>query len=219
MRDHVHARIRTHVKDASARELFDLTDRAEVPSPLRMSRTVEDEVSRLHALLEHDVPAFVAALGEHVWFERLLLGVLALVQQRPDVVSALRAGLSNQRQEELTLWLGRRLLPLPSPHTLEDFCALATARAQVLDPSFPALDPAGLVETTRFYCGYRTALDTRANGRGWTLDCESRDVGPAECIHEEDWVATAHGAGSPLVIIREQRSDSAFAWEEPAQGR
>lgn len=174
-------------------------------------------MSRLRALLECDVPAFVAALGEHVWFETLLLGVLPLIQQRPEVVSALRAGLPEYRQKELTVWLGRRLLA--SPRTLEAFCALATARARVIDPAFPSLDLAGLVETYRFYCGYRTALDTRANGRGWTLDCESRDVGPAECIHEEDWVATAHGAGSPLAIVCERRSESVIAWEEPPQGR
>lgn len=98
----------------------------------------------------------------------------------------------------------RHVLALPQP-TLESFCQLATERVRLHDATFPVLDPSALRETYRFYCGYHCELDARVDRSGWTMTFDSRDVGPAEVIHEEDWVATAQG-GSFRLVLRSRRA-------------
>jgi hypothetical protein len=176
--------------------------------------TRESELLRLRGVI--DEPGFTAALGEHLWFTDLLIGVLPLVQKRPSLIASLRAGVPDHRREDLERWLRRTLLTLPTPHTMENFCELATSRARRVVPAFPALDPGALVETWRFYCGYRREADARVGGVGWTLFFESADVGPGECIHIEEWTATAWGPG--LVLTRAQTDGSVTLWEE-SQGR
>jgi hypothetical protein len=177
---------------------------------------VEPELRRLRGLLESDLAGFVAALAEHLWFETLLVGLLPLVQAHAEVIAALRAVLPSHRKEQLERWLARTLLTLPTPHSVEHFCQLATARARRLAPAFPALEPAGLVETSRFFCGSRREADARVDGVGWTLCLESVEVGPGEAIHTEEWVATAFGPA--LRVTRTQTDDSSTVWEE-AHGR
>ncbi|MBK9037229.1 MAG: hypothetical protein IPL61_39305 [Myxococcales bacterium] len=172
------------------------------------------EIDRLRGLLDEDLEGFVARVVASPWFRDVLRGVLPQLQARPDAVAALRARLPDYRQRELTTWLRRTLLPLPTPRGVADFCALATARARRLDPAFPLLDPTALVVTYRGYCAVREELDRRIDGRGWTAAIEDRDVGPAEVIHEVEWRATAHAPTWSLTVELAEVSSMPWAWEE-----
>lgn len=144
-------------------------------------------------------------------FERRLVDRLSEIQVDPEVVEGLRAQLSAGRIDVLERWLPRRMLSVDLP-TLAAFAAFANARVRALVPTFPELDPSGLVDVARNWCAYRQRLDARVDGRGWTLEVDAEDIGPGECFHVEDWVAVAHGPG--LTVARYQTGDWVGVWEE-----
>lgn len=94
------------------------------------------------------------------------------------------------------------LLPPLGEPTLAAFCEVATARARRVEPLFDELTEAGLEVTSRWYAGWIRSFDARRAGRGWVLEVEERDVGPAETIQQHEWIATAHGEGWTLRITR-----------------
>ncbi|MEZ4466196.1 MAG: hypothetical protein R3F43_17515 [bacterium] len=103
----------------------------------------------------------------------------------------------------MAAWRHRRLLEIPKD--LEEFCSLALREARAIEPDFPDLDLAGLVVTSSWYAGWVREADTRVDGVGWTLRLVEEDRGPAEAIHEEAWVAVAHGPGLHLLVERTVR--------------
>lgn len=145
-------------------------------------------------------PELCEALAQHAVTDEALFQVLPTVQAEPELAAQLWAVMPQWRAPSLRAWLARRLLP--DPGALAAFWALADERARRRDPSFPAVDAVRLVPVARWFAGERLASDQRVEGIGWVLQVEDRDVGPAECIHESEWTAEAHGAGWGLRIHR-----------------
>lgn len=96
------------------------------------------------------------------------------------------------------------------PVTLEAFCALATERARLRDPAFPALTPAGLEVISKWAYGWWREVRTPA----WHLWEEDLDDGPAEAIHVSRWRATATLGETRLLIAFERVHTTVRVWEE-----
>ncbi len=80
------------------------------------------------------------------------------------------------------------------------FLELATSLAQQRWPGFAPITPADLEVTSQGYSHYRREADLRRDGLGWVAILESRKVGPAEVIDEEEWRVTAWGPDGRLVV-------------------
>lgn len=137
--------------------------------------------------------AFAERLANSLWFESDFLHLLGLLQSRPDLFDALRAKLPAYRRDLPDVW-GPRTLWSEARINHEAFVQKANDVARTLDPSFPTLE-LKLDSLWTGYCATGRGHDARVEGRGWKLDVDERDVGPAEVFHEEDWLAVAHGLG------------------------
>lgn len=147
-------------------------------------------------------PQVIDHLGRHCSADERIYGLLPRLQATPALTEALLAALPGWSADALRAWLGRTVLSPDAP-SAEAFLALASARARLRDPTFPLADPTRLAHTPVGFCCYAYRSDQRdAAGRGWSLDLEERDVGPAEVIHESEWRATAHGLDGALAVHR-----------------
>lgn len=147
--------------------------------------------------------ATLATLTKTPLFRDALLDLLPALQADDALWDQVHRALPGERQRLMDPWRHRRLLAIPK--SVEEFRALALAEARAIEPTFPDLDLAALQVTARWYAGWVREADTRVDGVGWTLRLVEEDCGPAESVHEEDWVAVAYGPGLRLHVERTTR--------------
>ncbi len=168
----------------------------------------------LHAADLVDDPAAVAAhLRACMRAEACLVLALPALQARPGSVEAVLGGLDGWLRRQCEPWRRRWVFPARRP-SLAEFCALATERARLRDPAWAALTPDGLVVTARWLLGGHEAKEQEHGARRWRLDVETRHVGPAEAIQEDEWSALARGEGLALRLSYDTRSGDDQLWEE-----
>ena len=104
------------------------------------------------------------------------------------------------------------ILEEPDSPTLESFCALANKTIVEYFPHFPKLSPNILTEYKSYSVASVRSGEKIIGQIGWSLVIEERDIGPAEVIHEEDWIATAHHPDFSIKIQLEDRHGSVKIW-------
>ncbi len=140
-------------------------------------------------------------LATHYTGEQAIYLLLDAIKARP----ALRAGLLAYAAEHAPLllrslqqWLVRTVFYC-NQKSVAEFCALATERARLIDPT-----AAEFLETNlsyqSWYCAQTGAYEWSDGERGGSLWVESRDVGPAEVIHEDEYRAECWGSGWALRV-------------------
>jgi hypothetical protein len=112
-------------------------------------------------------------------------------QENPEIWEAVLANIPAFKAEDILKYMPHEVLFLPTER-LSAFCELANQKAKEHFGNFPLLSEALLTEHEDFYCGYSKTGNNVIDGIGWSFFIESRDVGPAEVIHEEEWLATAY---------------------------
>jgi hypothetical protein len=149
----------------------------------------------------------------------MLYGLLGALQGRPQFLSALithAANTSASLHSSLQKWTVRTPLYC-EPLTAEQFCVLATQRARLIDLEFADF----LLTKVTYQAAYCARFGSYRFGdavRGGSLWVESRDVGPAEVVHEEEYVAEYWGEGWARRLSYLQCQNLApECWEEPYQ--
>lgn len=166
--------------------------------------------------LVDDLPALLEYLYRHPRFRPELWKVLPALQERPGALDTLRAGLREYQHGWIDEFRHRTVLTGERP-TVESFCELATERARRRDPSFPAVTHEDLETKAHGPYGRHRVQDTRVDGRGWVLEVEERDEGPAEAVHVDEWAARAYGDGWAMAVRYDTTSGDVWVWEEPIE--
>lgn len=162
-----------------------------------------------------DVDALVAALDQHYSAEASVYGLTRALQADPAFTEALRARVSPWVAQLLDRWLARTLYD-HAVKTRGEFLALATRLAKELDASLPGFEAQPLTEEYG-YCSCVASWRWSDVGREMTLMMESRDVGPAEVIHEEEWRAEYRSpAGHRRLCYDASGTMPVMCWEERA---
>lgn len=169
--------------------------------------------------LTDDPHAFAEVLASSLWFDTDFLLSLPTLQARPDLFDALRAKLPAYRRTLTDTW-APRVIWSQTRVTHAAFVQKANEVAQSLEPGFPTLELTLDVVWTA-YCASKRGYDGRVNERGWVLEVFEQDIGPAEVIHEEDWLATAHGVVTPgtrLELGLYDRGEVVLCWWQRFSG-
>ncbi len=126
--------------------------------------------------------------------------LIPFFQTNPEIWQEVSPKIPQYRMLEIKRWLSRTILKLKNP-THKSFCSLANKKVQNQFNDFPLLT-LDFTEESRYACACTISGKKIINGVGWELFLESRDVGPAEISHEEEWIATAY---HPTKIIKISR--------------
>jgi hypothetical protein len=112
-------------------------------------------------------------------------------QKHPEIWNLVGPNIPSHIKSGITKWMPHTLLEL-NPYSIYSFCKLANKKVKEYFPDFPKLNQQILTEDHDFGYGYARSGKSVIDGIGWSLDIESRDVGPAEVVHEEEWKAIAY---------------------------
>lgn len=139
--------------------------------------------------------------------------LVPLFQQNSKIWETVKPKIPAYRKRAIENWMPYIILELDFP-TLDSFCELANQKVAEYFPDFPKLSPEILTE----YKGYSVA-SVRSGKRiidnvGWSLVINERDIGPAEAIHEEDWIAIAQHPDFSIKIQLEERHGPIKVWLE-----
>lgn len=160
-----------------------------------------------------DVDALAAALDQHYSAEASVYGLTRSLQADRVFAEALRARVTPSVAQLLDRWLARALYD----HAVKsrgDFLALATRLAKDLDASLPGFEAQPLTEEYG-YCSCVASWRWSDGAREAALVLESRDVGPAEVIHEEEWRAEYRSpAGHRRLCYDASGTMPVMCWEE-----
>ncbi len=116
--------------------------------------------------------------------------MIPFFQDNPEIWAEVKTKIPSFKADDIIKHLSHSILFLQN-RTIEGFCEMVNQKTAELDKEFPLLSPEILKRDESAYF-YTTLGNSVINGIGWTFFTESRDVGPAEVIHEEEWRATAH---------------------------
>jgi hypothetical protein len=165
-------------------------------APQARKETIDVTFDELQAL---DGAALVEGILAHPQTEDAVYACLDRLAAEPALAALLRSKAPSWFLSTVDLWLGRRKLAFAGT-TIDELCALATARARLRDADFPEVSAKDLVWQRSGYCATGAFLERDGGERGWTVDVEERDVGPAEVIHESEWRIRLRGRGWKLLI-------------------
>ncbi|MCB1317403.1 MAG: hypothetical protein KDK27_15675, partial [Leptospiraceae bacterium] len=113
--------------------------------------------------------------------------------------------LSNHSRSKVSRWLDTTILEFEEQN-LEGFIQLANHCAREAFGNFPLLTLDAIDSISGNHCARIPTGESIADGMGWKIKIESRDEGPAEVVHVEEWTAIAvHPAGN-LRIVHEASS-------------
>lgn len=176
--------------------------------------TTYHSLDALRAMLAaRDVDALAAALDQHYSAEASIYGLTRALQADRALAEALRARVSSWPAQLLDRWLARTLYD-DVVKTRGEFLALATRLARELDASLPDFEAQPLTEDYG-YCSCVASWQWSDGAREATLMLESRDVGPAEVIHEEEWRAAYRSpAGHRRLCYDASGTMPVMCWEE-----
>ncbi len=116
--------------------------------------------------------------------------LIPFFQENPEIWAAVLAKIPKFKADEIIKHLSHRILFLQKC-SFESFCGLVNQVVQEYHTDFPLLNEITL-EQDFSPCYITHSGNSVVNGKGWTFFRVSREVGPAEVIHEEEWSATAH---------------------------
>jgi len=116
--------------------------------------------------------------------------LIPFFQENPEIWAAVLAKIPDFKAQDILKYMPHSILFLQN-NTLAGFCDLVDMETAKIFKDFPSLIHETLKRDKSAYF-YTTVGDSIIDGIGWTVFTESRDVGPAEAIHEEEWRATAH---------------------------
>ena len=176
--------------------------------------TTYHPIAALRAMVAaRDVDALAAALDHHYSAEASIYGLTRALQADRALAEALRARVSPWTAQYLDRWLARTLYD-DAVKTQRDFLALATRLAKALDEALPGFEAQPLTEEYG-YCSCVASWRWSDGAREATLTLESRDVGPAEVIHEESWCAAYRSpAGHRRLCYEASGTMPVMCWEE-----
>lgn len=134
----------------------------------------------------------------------IVLPLIPLFQENPKLWKTIQQKIPPHIAQQILMWLPFTILEL-DPATIDSFCALANKKVWEYFPNFPILDVQLLTKhESYYYCSIKSGREV-VDGIGWSLYIESKDVGPAEVIHEEIWRAIAQ---HPDFSIKIERTES-----------
>lgn len=174
----------------------------------------------LLAIVERGAPTELGvALASHYSQDQAIYLLLGPLKDHPEVLRSLVAYAEGEKPSlahSLRQWLARTPFYCETK-SLEEFCTQATELARGNDAEFTAFS----VEKLSYQCHYcaQTGYYEWGNGaRGASLWVESRDVGPAEAIHEDEYRASYWGAGwSRTLYYLRSFGMGAVCWEGPLE--
>lgn len=134
--------------------------------------------------------------------------LVTLFQEHPSLWEQVQQYIPAHRKNNIQKWLSYHILELED-RSIPAFCQLATKTVQAYLPDFPILSPSILTEHQGYYCASVRSGKQIENNIGWSLTIEARDIGPAEVIHEEEWIAVAHHPNG-LFKVEYHESGSSF---------
>jgi hypothetical protein len=136
-------------------------------------------------------------------------------QEFPEIWEKVSPALPPYKRDIVMKFLPHRILTIEGERTTEAFVKLCNQNVKEFFPNFPSLDLSIIkIEHNNHYVSTQHAKEVQ-NNIGWELYIESRDVGPAEVIHEEEWEIKAIHPDFNL-IFRHFESNYAFpeTWME-----
>ena len=173
---------------------------------------------QLLALVDQgDSSALGAELARHYTGDEAIYLLLEAIKARPELQAGLQAYATEHAPlllRSLQQCLGRTVFYC-TQKSVAEFCALATERARLVDRSSAEFLEANLSYQS-WYCAQTGSYEWSDGERGGSLWVESRDVGPAEVIHEDEYRAACWGSGWALRVhyLRSGGSPT-VCWAEP----
>jgi hypothetical protein len=111
-------------------------------------------------------------------------------QENPEVWESVQQNIPEYHKRQIQEWMPYTILQLKNPDSYT-FCQLAQREVQKIFPDFPALSLDILNENDHDnYFFTQFGKKTQGN-MTWSLSIESRYLGPAEVIQEDEWSAIA----------------------------
>ena len=129
--------------------------------------------------------------------------LLPFLQEHTAFWLRIQAEIPSFRKERINQTMHYKVLELKD-NSVGGFCALATEAVLEYLPDFPILSPDILTDSQDYYYVYTQRGSSLVDGIGWSLFIESRDEGPAEVIHIEEWIATAHHPDFDIKIMHNE---------------
>ena len=126
---------------------------------------------------------------------------IPLFQKDKELWEKIRGEIPENMTCQIERWLDRTILALEKP-SVETFCDLANLTIQKYFKTFPVLKSDILTEEESYSFASIRSGKSITDGIGWALYIESRSIGPAEVIDEEEWTATAHHPQKTIEISR-----------------
>ncbi|MCP4443586.1 MAG: hypothetical protein GY810_32180 [Aureispira sp.] len=165
----------------------------------RSSKDILLGIQLLKASMDAKLISQVFSGGSYICY-MITFPFVTFFQQNPELWKEVKPQIPSYFRGEITKWLPKTVLGLQNP-TIPSFCELANKEIKKYFTDFPKLEPSILTEQH----GYGYASTRKGNniidGIGWSFQIDEADIGPAETIHKEDWIAKAH---HPDFIIKIQ---------------
>jgi hypothetical protein len=153
-------------------------------------------IELLKATRNADLIAEIISGASYISY-RVGFPMVPFFQENPDIWEAVKSKIPKFKADDIVRFLPHRILFLKNS-SISAFCDLVNKLTPEYFKDFPLLSEAILTESENHFCCLSRRGNTLKDNFGWTFFAESRDVGPAEVIHEEEWRATAQNGDSCL---------------------
>ncbi len=143
--------------------------------------------------------------------------MVPLWQEHSEFWKEVKPKLDRYRASNIQKWINRRIIPLWKERTLSNkrFYLFANTIATENYGNFPKLSDAVIENRQEYYCASISTGSKIEDGIGWELEITEQDVGPAEVIHQEKFIAIAHHPNfNTKICIELGYSEYAKGWAE-----
>lgn len=139
-------------------------------------------------LADKDLERIIRKISMSYIFGYILSELVPFVHNNKSLIDVIDAALPSYQRKRFRDFLNSKIVPCEEMSYDKYFAFLRERSADYCDNP-PSTGPEVLKRTTSTINASLESADTRQNGRGWVLTFESRDIGPAEVVHEEEWKA------------------------------